>query len=161
MYGLVYTDWTKVPSVRARSRGLIKKEAIMKRKHVIFLTILILIIGTVLTVVGVKSYLETNLEKLVDLNISNVDLTKLKDGTYTGSYKAFPVAAEVRVTIFNHKITTIELVKHNNGQGDPAEVIPGKVVEAQTLDVDIVSGATYSSKVILKAIENALNSANK
>ncbi|GAI95081.1 unnamed protein product, partial [marine sediment metagenome] len=36
-----------------------------------------------------------------------------------------------------------------------------KVVEAQTLQVDAVSGATYSSKVILKAIENALNNANK
>jgi uncharacterized protein with FMN-binding domain len=35
------------------------------------------------------------------------------------------------------------------------------VVEAQTLEVDIVSGATYSSKVILKAIEAALNDANK
>jgi uncharacterized protein with FMN-binding domain len=65
------------------------------------------------------------------------------------------------VTINNHKITGIELVKHNHGQGAPAEVITGKVVEAQTLEVDIVSGATYSSKVILKAIENALKSANQ
>jgi len=35
------------------------------------------------------------------------------------------------------------------------------VVEAQTLEVDAISGATYSSKVILKAIENALNIASK
>ena len=55
-----------------------------------------------------------------------------------------------------HMIKEIELKKHDNGQGFPAEIIPGKVVEAQSLEVDIVSGATYSSKVILKAIENAL-----
>jgi uncharacterized protein with FMN-binding domain len=61
----------------------------------------------------------------------------------------------------NHKIEYIELVKHKNGRGGPAEIIPIKVVEAQSLDVDIVSGATSSSKVILKAIENALNSASK
>ncbi|MBA7580983.1 hypothetical protein ES708_22882 [subsurface metagenome] len=54
-------------------------------------------------------------------------------------------------------IAGIELVKHRSGQGAPAEMIASKVVEAQTLEVDVVSGATYSSKVILKAIENALN----
>lgn len=133
----------------------------MKKKYIIFLSILILIIGAIFTVVVVKSNLEANLEKLTDLPISDVDLTKVEDGIYTGRYTAFPVAAVVKVTIKGHKITGINLVKHNNGQGKTAEVIPGKVVEAQTLDVDIVSGATYSSKVILKAIENALNSASK
>jgi uncharacterized protein with FMN-binding domain len=53
-------------------------------------------------------------------------------------------------------IKKIEIVRHLNGQGKPAEVIPDRVIEMQSLDVDIISGATYSSKVILKAIENAL-----
>lgn len=96
-----------------------------------------------------------------DLDIQNVDLSKVGDGTYTGGYKVFPVAVEVRVRVENHSITEIELVKHTNGQGAPAEVIPRRVIESQSLDVDIVSGATYSSKVILKSIENALKSANK
>lgn len=129
----------------------------MKRKHIILLIVLTIITAAIISGVWFKSYLETNLEQLVDLTIADVDLTKLEDGIYTGSYKVFPVAAEVKVTISGHKITEIELVKHDNGQGAPAEIIPGKVVEAQTLDVDIVSGATYSSKVILKAIENALH----
>ena len=133
----------------------------MKKSHLIFLTILILFIGIIFAVIGVKTYLEANLKQLVDLKISDVDLTKLEDGVYVGNYKAFPVAAEVKVTINKHEITEIELVKHSNGQGASAETIPAKVVEAQTLDVDIVSGATYSSKVILKAIENALNGINK
>ncbi len=38
-----------------------------------------------------------------------------------------------------------------------AEKIPDKVLEEQSLQVDIVSGATFSSKVILKAVEDALN----
>ncbi|TYB94365.1 MAG: FMN-binding protein, partial [Kosmotoga sp.] len=50
----------------------------------------------------------------------------------------------------------IELIEHNHGRGEAAEVIPEKVVEAQSLKVDIITSATYSSKVILKAIENAL-----
>ena len=133
----------------------------MKKKHVIFLSVLILIIGATFTIVVVKSNIEANLEKLESLVVSDVDLTKVSDGIYTGRYSAFPVAAEVKVTVEGHKITGIELVKHDNGQGKPAEVIPAKVVKAQSLNVDIVSGATYSSKVILKAIEDALNNPNK
>ena len=137
----------------------------MKKKQVIILGILIVvIIGAYFGITGIKSYIETiesNLNELTDLNISNVDILKVADGTYTGSYKVFPIISEVKVTVKNHEITGIELVKHKSGQGAPAEIIPGKVVEAQTLEVDVVSGATYSSKVILKAIENALNNANK
>lgn len=131
----------------------------MKKKRLIFVTALILIIGIGLVAAGVKAHLETNLKQLENLPISEVDLMELEDGSYTGSYKVFPVSAEVQITMNNHKIKEIELIEHKNGQGAAAEVIPEKVVEAQTLDVDIVSGATYSSKVILKAIENALNSA--
>jgi len=56
----------------------------------------------------------------------------------------------------DHQIKEIELVRHDHGQGSSAEVIPDRILEAQSLEVDIVSGATASSKVILKAVENAL-----
>ena len=136
----------------------------MKKKRVIILGILVvMIIGAFFGIRSIKSYIETiesNLDKLTDSNISNVDLSKVADGIYTGNYKVFPVIAEVKVIVKNHEITGIELLKHKSGRGAPAEIIPGKVVEAQTLEVDVVSGATYSSKVILKAIENALNNNN-
>jgi uncharacterized protein with FMN-binding domain len=48
-----------------------------------------------------------------------------------------------------------------NGKGKPAEVIPQKVMDAQSLQVDTISGVTSSSKVILKAIEKALVSASE
>ncbi|MFO8059504.1 MAG: FMN-binding protein, partial [Bacillota bacterium] len=79
-----------------------------------------------------------------------------RDGTYDGSHEVFPVSVEVRVTVQDHRITRIELVKHTHGRGEAAEVIPDRVLEAQTLKVDAISGATYSSKAILKAIEDAL-----
>ena len=131
----------------------------MKKRRVVFLTILMLVIGAVIAAAGLMSYAKKNLEQLAHTTISEVDLAGLENGVYTGSYKAFPVTAEVRVTINNHRITEIKLVEHKNGQGAPAEVIPDRVVEEQTLGVEEVSGATYSSKVILKAIENALESA--
>jgi uncharacterized protein with FMN-binding domain len=93
----------------------------------------------------------------METTINEVDLSKIEDGVYTGSFGAIPVKAEVQVTVSDHKITDIKILKHDNGQGSAAEVLPDKVVEAQSLKVDLISGATYSSKVILKAIENALN----
>jgi uncharacterized protein with FMN-binding domain len=54
------------------------------------------------------------------------------------------------------RIGTTDLVKHRNGRGAAAEAITGKVISAQSLKVDTISGATMSSKVILLAIESAL-----
>jgi uncharacterized protein with FMN-binding domain len=71
-----------------------------------------------------------------------------------------PVSARVEITVHDGKITDIKLLEHNNGQGKPAEAIIGQVLENQTLEVDVIAGATYSSKVILKAIEDALDKAS-
>lgn len=129
----------------------------MKKKKTLLFVVLSIIVVIILVGAGVKTYLEANLNKVATAVITDVDLTEVKDGVYNGSYNALPVMVEVKVTVSNHSITVIELVKHLNGQGTPAEVITDKVIEAQSLQVDIVAGATYSSKVILKAIENALS----
>lgn len=132
----------------------------MKRKYKILLCILaVLIVGTYFGVTGIKSYLrtiESNLNQLVLEKISDVDLSNMADGIYVGSHKVFPVDVEVMVFVKDHKISNIELIRHRNGKGSPAEAITGKVVESQTLQMDAIAGATYSSKVILKAIEKAL-----
>lgn len=133
----------------------------MKKKQFIILAVLmVVLIGGYLGMRGIRSYidLKTYQKQVADITISNIDISKVADGTYTGSYEVLWVAAEVRVVVKNHKIEGIELVKHKNGRGASAEIITSKVIEAQSLEVDIVSGATSSSKVILKAIENALNS---
>jgi uncharacterized protein with FMN-binding domain len=96
---------------------------------------------------------QTGIKTLV---ISGVDLGQVPDGVHAGACDLGAVVAEVRVTVRDHVITAIDLVKHVNGRGGAASAIPGKVVQAQSLEVDVITGATYSSKVILKAIENAL-----
>ena len=91
------------------------------------------------------------------IEIGEVDLLEVEDGIYYGEMDAVIVSAEVWVSVFDHKITKIEL-KHNHGRGKDAEVIVKDVTEKQTLKIDIITGATSSSKVILKAIEQALKS---
>ncbi len=131
----------------------------MKKRRLTFLILTVAVIVVVVGAIVVKSYLEANLKQLSDLTIQNANLSLIADGTYEGSFGSFPVSAEVEVTVKNNLLTAINLVKHNHGQGAAAEVITDKVVESQTLAVDTITGATYSSIVILKAIEDALNSA--
>lgn len=134
----------------------------MKRKTIIILAIILAIIaGIAITAKIVIGNMESDLEELKYLEIEEVDLSTINDGIYSGEYSVLPVSAKVRVTVEDHLIKDIELVEHVNGQGSGAEIIPATVIEKQTLQLDTVSGATYSSKVILKAIENALLSASK
>ena len=125
----------------------------MKKKYILILFLVFIGVYS-----GIKT-IQSNLERLQDLEIANVDLTEVVDGTYTGSYKVFPITAEVKVIVKNHQITAVELLKHQSGQGAPADKILDQIIEAQTLKVDVISGATYSSKIILKAVENSLNNA--
>ena len=131
----------------------------MSRKNKVILIIVALVVVLAAGIAAVITIAERNMIAARDAEIVEADLSKVPDGTYDGEYNAFPVIAEVRVTVKDHAITGIDLVKHINGQGYGAEVIPQRVVEAQSLQVDTVSGATYSSKVILLAIRNALDSA--
>ncbi len=119
------------------------------------------VILAIVAVVIVAGYLaagglQSNLEQLAVSTIASIDLSEIQDGTYTGTYTAIPISAEVHVTVQNHRLTAVELVKHSHGRGTAAEVILDEVLRQQTLGVDAISGATHSSKVILKAIEDAL-----
>ena len=128
----------------------------MKKRYIVtIIVVLVLALGFITTKL-LLAKAEGNLKQLALSEISDVDLATAEDGIYIGSYSAFPISVEVRVTIKNHIIKEIELLKHNNGKGQGAEIIPENVIEAQSLNVDSVSGATYSSKVILKAIQNAI-----
>ena len=87
------------------------------------------------------------------------DLTKLNDGIYRGIYdlSGTPVKVTLDVNIQKNRILNIEIVEHNCSPiGKKAENIIKNVIEKQSLEIDAVSGATASSKTILKAIENAL-----
>lgn len=108
---------------------------------------------------GFKTLMDLNTYKaqINAISITDVDLKRIGDGVYTGRHAVLWISAEVRVTVKNHRIEDIELVEHRNERGKPAEAILDKVMAAQSLDVDAISGATNSSKVILKAIEKALN----
>jgi len=87
------------------------------------------------------------------------DLTLRDDGVYRGNYdlSGTPVKVTLDVTVQNHEISNIDIIEHSCSPiGKKGEKITGRIIEAQNLDVDVVSGATASSISIIKAVENAL-----
>jgi uncharacterized protein with FMN-binding domain len=95
----------------------------------------------------------------VDLDaivIQNPDLREVADGTYQGKSKVGPVRITLDVTIEDGTYQSIHIIRHFNGRGKSAEAIVPAIIDAQSLNVDVISGATGSSKAILKAVEDAL-----
>ncbi|GAB6087533.1 FMN-binding protein [Alkaliphilus crotonatoxidans] len=91
------------------------------------------------------------------VEINEIDLANVEDGVYIGDYGLMNIiSATVKVTVADHRITNIELIDHEYGLGKKAETILGRIIDQQSLKVDVISGATGSSTVILKAIERAL-----
>ncbi len=121
--------------------------------------ILIILVLSSLTLSGCEDP-EEALAKINAVEINEVNLAELNDGQYTGIYEFDGITnlkAKVEVLVANNKIVDIKILEHNNWRGGEAEKLPEKIIKKQSLKVDTISGATYSSKVILKAIENALN----
>jgi uncharacterized protein with FMN-binding domain len=111
------------------------------------------IIGFVVFMVGGKN---------VTLNqqIGSVSLDTIPDGVYTGSYSALRWSTTVEVTVADHKITDIRVVSPQVVIDDETiDTLNAEVIEAQSPAVDAISGATVTSKAHLKAVENALRSA--
>ena len=87
-----------------------------------------------------------------------------KAGEYTGTGQGNNGEIKVKVTFSDTAIESVEVVEHSESAGicEPAmEQIPQEIVDAQTYNVDAVSGATMSSKGIMAAVKDAMEQASK
>lgn len=83
-------------------------------------------------------------------------------GTYTGTAQGFGGEITATVTLSDSEMTAIDVV----GEGETAglgsvaiEQLPGKMLAAQTPNVDAMSGATVTSEAIMAAVTAALATA--
>jgi len=89
-----------------------------------------------------------------------VDPAKLADGTYKGSYRGGPNKAIVEVTVKDNSIVNIKIIQHQAWKGKKAEeTIVERIIARQSTRVDVVSGATNSSRVIMNAVQLAIEKA--
>ena len=83
----------------------------------------------------------------------------LEDGVYEGEGTGYGGTISVAVTIEDQTITSIEILSASGEDTaflNKALAVIDSILEAQSLDVDTISGATYSSRGIIAAVNNAL-----
>jgi len=124
----------------------------MKIKRILIgLVVLLLVSGAAVFILMGRKVAE-----FAKQDFSMIDISKLPDGTYQGSASAVLVNAQAEVTVHAGHITEVKLLKHGHGPGYGAETLCDKIVEANSPDIDGISGATASSVIVKTAVLEAL-----
>ena len=117
----------------------------------IILAILLLSAATMMFVFN------NGMEEAKAIQVSSIDLSKVEDGDYIGSFDLTRWSNEIKVTVKDHKIVALEVMDDVMFKMDEiTKSLFDRVMQNQSLDVDIETGATVTSHAYLKAIENAL-----
>lgn len=120
-----------------------------KKTKIFLCVILVIILGGLFT-------LTRGIEEGKNIEINNIDISKLKDGTYRGKYSKDRWTSEVEVKVIYNKIKGIKTLSESITP-DISDELSKEIIKNQRIDVDVVSGATVTSKAYLKSVENALN----
>ena len=86
------------------------------------------------------------------------------DGTYTTNVVGKNGTFEVSVVISDGKMTTIVVGENDETEelgGEAIKQLPATMLEEQTYDVDVLSGATKTSNALIKAVGKCLEEASK
>lgn len=125
--------------------------------------IAILIIAFVIMILGFIGYISLNKEHKEALNVSLNDnnFQNLKDGIFIGNYEGGMFkwrANRIELEIKNGKLLKIKMLDSTDygKKNIEYEEIFKRIIESQSLKVDAISGATLTTKGILKAVELGL-----
>ncbi len=124
------------------------------------IALIVLIAGGIAGGIG-WSKLSKEHQEARGLPLNAVDFNRLADGTYHGAYAGGMYKWRVNecdVTVVGGKVTGIQLIKSQDpgSENTDCKMLYERVVQAQSLQVDTISGATLTSKAYLQAVENAL-----
>ena len=128
---------------------------ISKKKIISVIILLLLLIALICGVVYLKKVTDYK-QAVGETTFGEIDIADVSDGIYIGEYDVNFIYAKVEVTVEDGEIVSINILEHRHERGKAAETVIEKIIEEQKIDVDAVSGATNSSTVIKKAVENAL-----
>lgn len=111
-------------------------------------------------VMMLTTFLMTENYSLSSGNAEVADLESVEDGVYAGSADGYGGPIEVEVTVENGEIADVKVLTHSESDGisDPAfEEVPAAMVAGNTTEVEVVSGATFTSNGLMAAVNNALS----
>jgi uncharacterized protein with FMN-binding domain len=140
----------------------------MKRRSKMSGWIVALIVVAVLGVAGAIgwSFLTKEHNEARSLSLNAVDFGNLNDGIFVGEYEGGMYkwrANKAQVTVSSGKVSDIKLLSSSDpGRANTQQdLLYDRVIKEQSLQVDVISGATLTSKGYLQAVENALKQAQK
>ena len=159
--------------------GLIKFDKLELKKYISILSIMMILLGgyKIYNFITEQKLLEDNKPVIENKAIVNdsqtVEEDALKgigegiangvaDGVYTGEGEGFRGTVSVKVTVKDNLISSIEIIDNVDDRkwfDRASNSIPNRIIEAQNTDIDLVSGATYSSIGIRDAVSNAIEKA--
>ncbi|AFS78129.1 FMN-binding domain-containing protein [Gottschalkia acidurici 9a] len=148
-------------------------------RNILSFIVIVILIGNLYFIYNLKSYIVSldlkevknkveNLEKenkqLYETVVSlesyiNPNNKTYDDGEYVGEAKGYKSNIKVSVSVKDNKISDVKVISHDDTPSftdKTIEVIPKEIVNKQSTDIDVVSGATLTSKGILDAVNNAL-----
>ena len=128
---------------------------ISKKKIISVIILLFSLIGLICGAVYLKNVADYK-RAIGETTFDEIDIADVSDGIYIGEYDVNFIYAKVEVTVEDGEIVSINIMEHRHERGKAAETVIEKIIEEQKIDVDAISGATNSSTVIKKAVENAL-----
>lgn len=118
--------------------------------------VVVLLILVLIGVIGFKIWSVKLVEEAESLEDVSIDMSEVEDGIYKGHSELGPVIVDVKVTVEKGEIIDIEILEHQNGLGQAANVIVEDMVDKNLYAVDAVTGATVSSEIIMNAVNDAL-----
>lgn len=118
--------------------------------------LIFLLLAVVITLVSGFLVMNSRSRKMEQLDFSKVNPAAFRDGTYHGSASAVLVNAKVAVQIKDGRIHALELLEHRHGPDSGAEALCDRIIQENRIDVDSISGATFSSLVVKSAVFDAL-----
>ena len=127
---------------------------IFKKKILLSLILLLFLGGLVLGILYLKDVADFK-QAVEEITFEEINISDVSDGVYIGEYDVNFIYAKVEVTVENGEIKSVNILEHRQERGKAAESVTDKIVDEQKIDVDAIAGATNSSTVIKKAVENA------
>lgn len=108
-----------------------------------------------------ETKVETSVETKVETTTENPqgELTIPEDGTYTGKAKGYNGDIEVEVVVAGGKITGVKVLKEDETPeigGAAKDTVTQQIVDANSVQIDGVAGATITTEGIKDAVKDAL-----
>ncbi|MBD3391070.1 MAG: hypothetical protein GF418_03355 [Chitinivibrionales bacterium] len=108
--------------------------------------------------VCMTSCMRAEMRRIAALPVGDVSIASIPDGSYTGSYTSKGFTYSVRAKVSEGRLNKVQVLQNRkSSRAQRAEVVMRRVVDKQSLDVELMEGLEGESKALLKALEKALS----